>query len=96
MLKNVTVILKRVFWLYVVGCLSALLLIFYKGWFVVESVQGGEYDLAKVHASMFGGSRGLRGAAHALSHTILAAGMGVFAFGFWKSSETLRAPQPAA
>lgn len=88
-------LLHTAFWLYVVGCLSALVLIFYKGWYVVTSVQGGEYDLATIGETMFAGSRAIRAMAHALSHTILAAGMGVFAFAFWKSSEGLRAKPEA-
>jgi hypothetical protein len=84
-------LLHSAFWLYLAGALSGLALIFYKGWFLTTSVLGGTYDLAAIHESMFWGSRAVRALAHALSHTILAAGMGVFAFGFWKGSETLRA-----
>lgn len=84
-------LLLSAFWLFTSGCVMALILITYKGLYAVRAVQGGEYDLAKIHAEMFWGSRALRGLAHALSHTVLAAGLGVFGFAFWKSSGKLRA-----
>ena len=84
-------LLQAAFWLYVVGCVMALVLIFYKGYHVVGHVQAGNYDLADIHARMFGGSRALRAISHAVSHTVLAAGMGIFGWAFWQSSGTLRA-----
>lgn len=76
--------------LYVVGAAAALALIFYKGIYSLEAVLGGELDLSRVQASMFGGSRLVRALAHALSHSILAAGLGVLGFALWGSAGEIR------
>lgn len=80
--------------LYLFGAVAALGLIFYKGIYSLESVLAGHLDLAEIHASMFGGSRLVRALAHALSHTVLAAGLGVLGFALWRSAGQIR-PGPA-
>lgn len=75
--------------LYLIGAVAALSLIFYKGLFSITAVIGGQFDLAAVQASMFGGSRLVRALAHAVSHTVLAAGLGVIGFGLWRAAGQL-------
>ena len=75
--------------LYLVGAVAALALIFYKGLYSLQSVVQGQFDLATIHANMFGGSRVVRALAHALSHTVLAAGLGVLGFALWGAAGEL-------
>ncbi|MEZ6184850.1 MAG: hypothetical protein R3F62_07555 [Planctomycetota bacterium] len=79
-------VLTAFFWLYLIGATGALSLILYKGLASVLAVRAGNFDLADVHAKMFLGSRAVRGLAHALTHSILAAGVGLIAWAFWRSS----------
>jgi len=89
-------LLEAFFWLYAVGAAAALTLIFYKGWVSMQAVKAGEFDLAAVNRGMFGGSRVVRALAHAISHTVLAAGLFVIAWGLWKSAGTLKPARPDA
>lgn len=78
--------LEAFFWLYLSGGLAAMGLIIYKGWVLMDQVRGGQFDLAKIHGDvMFGGSRALKGAAYGISHTVLAAAVGIIAVSLWRS-----------
>lgn len=81
--------------LYLVGAVAALCLIFYKGLFTMTSVIGGQFDLDEIQRTMFGGSRLIRALAHALSHTVLASGLGVLGFSLWGAAGELPL-QPAS
>ncbi len=72
--------------LYVVGATGAMALVLYKGIHLVAHVRGGDFDLARAHATLFGGSRLLKGLAYGVSHTLLAAGAGLFAWALWRAA----------
>lgn len=89
--------LEAFYWLYLVGGIAAMGLIIYKGWVLMDQVRGGQFDLAKIHGEvMFGGSRALKGAAYGISHTVLAAAVGILAVSLWRSVGRARRPAAAA
>lgn len=77
--------LSAFFWLYFVGGIAAMALIIYKGMCLFAAVRAEEFDLAKVHETMFGGKL-VKGLAYGISHTVLAAGVGVIAVALWKAT----------
>jgi hypothetical protein len=77
-------------WTYFPGACGAFGLMVYKGMHSFWSVQDGVFDIGQVHASMFGGSRALRGLAYGLSHTLLAGGLGVITVALWRSAGKIR------
>lgn len=76
--------LDAFFWMYAPGALAAMGLIIYKGWYLMSAVRHGNFDLAIVHRDMFG-SPAIKGLAYGLSHSVLAAAVGVIAVALWRS-----------
>ena len=83
-------VLTVFFWLYAVGACGALGLILYKGLATLIAVRGGNFNLAEVHQSLFFGSRAVRALAHALTHTVLAAAVGLVSWALWRSAGRIR------
>jgi len=72
-------------WSYLVGAVSVLGLITYKGIHFVLCLQDGTRDFAQIQESLFGGNHLMRGLAYGLSHTVATASLIVFGWILWRS-----------
>jgi len=77
--------LKLATWHYLPSSAVAVLLMLYKGYHMLLGVRSGVTDLAQLDSTLFMGSHALRAATYGITHTVMAAGLFIFVFAFWRS-----------
>ncbi len=77
--------LRWVLLTYLPGLTVTLLLMFYKGYHVLLAVRRGTADLAQIDDDLFAGYAAVRHGLYGVSHTMMAIGLCLFAWGAWRS-----------
>ncbi|MBL0209315.1 MAG: hypothetical protein IPQ13_00130 [Holophagaceae bacterium] len=71
--------------LYIPGSLASVLLMLWKGYHLLLGMRGGALDLGALDQSFIFGNHALRASLYGISHTAMAAGLGILAVGLWRS-----------